>query len=80
MILNKMKIMKRKILRKMHKKIKKLLCDKHIPAALRDRLPLVCLHDGQILWCPAVAFADGFPPPAKGGCIRISLLKKTEQL
>jgi tRNA(Ile)-lysidine synthase len=63
----------------MHKKIKKLLCDKHIPADLRDRLPLVCLHDGQILWCPAVAFSDGFPPPAEGGCIRISLLKNPEQ-
>jgi len=70
----------------MHKKIKKLLCDKHIPPALRDRIPLVCLRDGQILWCPAVAFADGFPPPAEGttdgACIRITvtLLNNPEQL
>ncbi len=65
----------------MHKKIKKLLCDKHIPPALRDRLPLVCREDGQILWCPSVAFADGFTPPTDGttygttygACIRITV-------
>ena len=57
----------------MHKKIKKLLCDKHVPAELRDRLPLVCLPDGQILWCPSVAFADGYAAPSEGGCIRITV-------
>jgi tRNA(Ile)-lysidine synthetase-like protein len=61
----------------MHKKIKKLLCDKHVPADLRDRLPLICLKSGEILWCPAVAFADGYAAPTdgttNGGCIRITV-------
>lgn len=57
----------------MHKRIKKLLCDKHIPVDLRDRLPLVCLSDGHILWCPAVAFADGYTAPVDGRCIRITV-------
>ena len=57
----------------MHKKIKKLLCDKHVPADLRDRIPLICLENREILWCPAVAFADGYSPPTEGSCIRITV-------
>ena len=48
----------------MHKKLKKLLCDKGIPLELRDTLPLICYgEDCTPLWYPLVAFADGFPPP-----------------
>ena len=65
----------------MHKKIKKLLCDKHVPADLRDRLPLICLENREILWCPSVAFADGYAAPTEGttegttdgACIRITV-------
>lgn len=42
----------------MHKKVKKLLCEKKIPLALRDRLPLLCDEDG-IVWIPLVALRDG---------------------
>ena len=47
----------------MTKSLKKLLCDKHIPRDLRDRIPLVCLPDGTPLWFPTVAFRDGYAPP-----------------
>lgn len=42
----------------MHKKVKKLFCEKKIPLALRDRLPLLCDEDG-IVWIPLVALRDG---------------------
>lgn len=42
----------------MHKKVKKLFCEKKIPLALRDRLPLLCDGDG-IVWIPLVALRDG---------------------
>lgn len=57
----------------MHKKIKKLLCDKGIPPHLRDAIPLVCLPDGPPLWYPAAAFRDGFPAPREGACLRITV-------
>lgn len=57
----------------MHKKLKKLLCDKNIPPHLRDRLPLLCLSDGTPLWYPSVAFRDGYPAPTKGACLRITV-------
>lgn len=42
----------------MHKKIKKLMCDRKLPLPLRNRLPL--LEDGQgILWVPSIALRDG---------------------
>lgn len=56
----------------MTKKLKKMLCDKHIPQDLRDIVPAVCLPDGEMLWFPAVAFRDGWKTPSEGGCIRIS--------
>lgn len=60
----------------MHKKLKKLLCDKGIPPYLRGRLPLICYGKEQIpLWYPTVAFADGFPPPTEGMALRISLIR-----
>lgn len=57
----------------MNKKIKKLLCDKHIPVELRDRLPLVCLCDGTPLWVPGVAFRDGYPAPETGEAARVTV-------
>ena len=52
----------------MHKKLKKLLCDKGVPQELRDILPLICYgEDATPLWYPTVAFADGFPPPSSHG-------------
>ncbi|MBQ9152117.1 MAG: tRNA lysidine(34) synthetase TilS, partial [Clostridia bacterium] len=57
----------------MHKKLKKLLCDKNIPPHLRDRIPLICLPDGSPLWYPAAAFRDGYPAPKEGSCIRITV-------
>ncbi len=60
----------------MHKKLKKLLCDKGVPPHLRDRLPLICRNDGQDpLWYPTAAFADGFLPPAEGRALRVSIIK-----
>ena len=64
----------------MHKKLKKLLCDKHIPPHLRDRLPLICLPaeggNGTPLWYPAAAFRDGFSAPSEGACLRITVFLK----
>ena len=61
----------------MHKKLKKLLCDKGIPLHLRDRLPLICYGEEKIpLWYPTVAFADGFLPPDTGKAWHISIINK----
>ena len=60
----------------MHKKLKKMLCDKEIPLHLRDVLPLLCLPDGSPLWYPAVVFRDGYPPPLEGSCLRITVFLK----
>ena len=57
----------------MTKKLKKLLCDKGIPPHLRDLIPVICLSDGEPLWYPRAAFRDGFPAPAKGPCVRITV-------
>ncbi len=57
----------------MTKNLKKLICDKHIPQSLRDRLPLICLSDGTPLWFPRVAFRDGFPAPTNGIATRVTV-------
>lgn len=44
--------------RGMHKSVKKLMCDKKCPRALRDRLPMLVCGD-DILWIPTVSAADG---------------------
>ena len=41
-----------------HKSVKKLMCDKKLPVAARDTVPLLCLN-GEILWIPSVISADG---------------------
>ena len=63
----------------MHKKLKKLICDKHIPPSEREALPVIC-HPAQadgdtVLWVPAVAVCDGYPPPQSGGALRITVLR-----
>ena len=42
----------------MHKKVKKLMCDRKIPLSLRDRLPIFRDSRG-IVWIPSVALRDG---------------------
>lgn len=42
---------------KMHKKLKKLMCDKKIPLRYRDDLPIFC-DDSGILWAPMVSLRD----------------------
>ncbi len=42
---------------KMHKKLKKLMCDKGIPHRFRESLPIFC-DDSGILWAPNVALRD----------------------
>lgn len=75
----------------MTKKLKKVLCDKHIPLSLRDSLPLICLPaesgdsatppgeagPGQPLWFPTAIFRDGWAPPADGPCLRLTVLAAT---
>lgn len=64
----------------MHKKLKKLLCDKGVPPHLRDRLPLICYGEAMTpLWYPTVAFADGFPPPTEGSVLRVSVVISKHQ-
>ena len=42
----------------MHKSVKKLMCDKKVPVAKRNSLPIICDGEG-ILWIPGVAARDG---------------------
>ena len=61
----------------MHKKLKKLMQEKDIPLHLRDTIPLFCIPgdspEGEPLWCPSVAFRDGYPTPTEGPCLRITV-------
>jgi tRNA(Ile)-lysidine synthetase-like protein len=65
----------------MHNKLKKILNEKKIPAHLRDRVPLICLPqgepngepDGSPLWYPRAAYRDGYPAPEVGPCLRITV-------
>lgn len=43
---------------KMHKKLKKLMCDKNVPVKVRDVLPVICDDEG-IVAVPGVARRDG---------------------
>ena len=53
----------------MHKDVRKLLCEKKIPLAWRNRLPILCDENG-ILAIPSVAVRDGIgtSPEQNGGC------------
>ena len=41
----------------MHKKLKKLFCEKKIPLDMRAKLPIFCDEEG-ILWVPTVALRE----------------------
>lgn len=45
------------VINKMTKRVKKLLCDAHIPKRIRASLPLICDDDG-ILWIPFIGLSD----------------------
>ena len=59
----------------MHKKIKKLMCDKKIATVDRDSLPLVCI-DGRIAYVPMCAVADDSKKDVNKKKIKISIYKK----
>ncbi len=42
----------------MHKRLKKLMCDKNVPLRYREHLPLFCDENG-LIWIPSVALRDG---------------------
>lgn len=52
----------------MHKSVKKLMCDKKIPIALRPRLPIICDDEG-ILAIPLIGIRDG----AKGSSLHMTV-------
>lgn len=62
----------------MHKSLKKLYCDRHIPLVIRDALPVICTPDG-ILWAPLCAFADGWPAPVTGDALRITITTQDDR-
>ena len=43
----------------MHKKLKKLFCEKKIPLNLRAKLPILHNSKNEIIWAPLVALCDG---------------------
>ncbi len=45
------------VINKMTKRVKKLLCDAHIPKRIRNSLPLICDDEG-ILWLPFIGLSD----------------------
>ena len=50
----------------MTKKLKKILCEKQVPPALRDAPPCP-------LWFPTAVFRDGWKPPTAGACLRLTV-------
>lgn len=59
----------------MHKKVKKLLCDKKIPRAQRNYLPLICLED-NIIYIPQCAISDGFSNKSTELALQVSVYLK----
>lgn len=58
----------------MHKKLKKLMCDKKIEVQDRDRLPIIC-EDGQTVYAPLCAVADTAKATKDKKQIEILILK-----
>lgn len=58
----------------MHKKLKKLMCDKKIDTQDRDVLPLIC-EDGQLVYAPLCAIADEAKAGADKNQVKIIILK-----
>lgn len=59
---------------KMHKKIKKLMCDKKVSLSDRDTLPLIS-SDEEILFVPICAVADSATQKSKNGYLTVSVYK-----
>ena len=59
---------------KMHKKIKKLMCDKKVPVTDRDTLPLIS-SDEEILFVPTCAVADSAITKSQNGYFTVSVYK-----
>ena len=58
----------------MHKKLKKLMCDKKTEVQDRDRLPIIC-EDGQTVYVPLCAVADTAKASKNKKQIEILILK-----
>ena len=61
----------------MHKRIKKLMCDKKLPSWERDQLP-VLRADGNAVYVPFCAVADGIKADSKNFDYKISIYKKSD--
>jgi tRNA(Ile)-lysidine synthase len=61
----------------MHKKIKKIMCDKKIPTSLRSSLPIICQGD-EILFVPKCAVADKVKQEKNSGHITVTIYKRNE--
>ncbi len=59
----------------MHKKVKKLLCDKKLPQEVRDALPLIC-EDDDVLYVPGVALCDKARKTKRTDKITVTVYKK----
>lgn len=60
----------------MHKKVKKLMCDRCVPQPERDTLPLICDKDG-ILAIPKIGVRDG-AAASSGGALHIFFEKRVK--
>lgn len=59
----------------MHKKLKKLMCNKKIPPELRSTLPLIRSGD-EVLYAPLCAVADSARPSKGTSCITAAIYKR----
>lgn len=59
----------------MHKKIKKLMCDKKVPQNERSHIPLIW-SDEEILWAPLCAISDSAKHGSNRSEYKITLYKK----
>ena len=65
----------------MNKKIKKMMCDKHVPLHDRDLLPLIACG-GETVYVPLCAVADSAKPKKNEseGLIRINVYKRSSEV
>lgn len=61
----------------MHKKLKKLLCDKCVPQTERGTLPII-LDDCGIVAVPGVGVRDGLAPRKNNSCFHIIIEKRVK--
>ena len=59
----------------MHKKLKKLMCDKKVPPIDRDDLPLIFSND-ELIYAPLCAISDGARAEKNKPTVTISIFKK----